>query len=87
MFAHYRPFCCIMFGVMKKTYTYWQDPKDGMWLGCWDEYPDYQTEGHTLEELRRMLISLRNDIAAMVADGTMECSRPQLVPAVPVFAM
>ena len=60
---------------MSATYTYWQDPKDGMWLGYWNDYPDYQTEGHNLEELRRMLISLRNDIAAMVSDGTMECSR------------
>lgn len=60
---------------MSATYTYWQDPKDGMWLGYWNDYPDYQTEGNTLEELRRMLVSLRNDIAAMVSDGTMECSR------------
>ena len=60
---------------MSATYTYWQDPKDCMWLGYWNDYPDYQTEGHTLEELRRMLISMRNDIAAMVSDGTMECSR------------
>ena len=46
-----------------------------MWLGYWNEYPDYQTEGHTLEELQRMLVSLRADIAAMIADGTMEDSR------------
>lgn len=60
---------------MSATYTYWQDPKDGMWLGYWNDYPDYQTEGNTLEELRRMLVSLRNDIDYMVSDGTMECSR------------
>ena len=60
---------------MRATYTYWQDPKDGMWLGYWNDYPDYQTEGKTLEELRRMLVSLRNDIDYMVSDGTMECSR------------
>lgn len=60
---------------MSATYTYWQDPKDGMWLGYWNDYPDYQTEGKTLEELRRMLVSLRNDIDYMVSDGTMECSR------------
>lgn len=46
-----------------------------MWLGYWNDYPDYQTEGNTLEELRRMLVSLRNDIDYMVSDGTMECSR------------
>lgn len=59
---------------MSATYTYWQDPKDGLFVGYWNDYPDYVTQGHTLEELRRMLISLRNDISAMVADGTMECS-------------
>ena len=64
-----------MYGVMSAPYTYWQDPEDGMWLGYWNEYPDYQTEGHTLEELQRMLVSLRADIVAMIADGTMEDSR------------
>ena len=64
-----------MYGVMSAPYTYWQDPEDGMWLGYWNEYPDYQTEGHTLEELKRMLVSLRADIVAMIADGTMEDSR------------
>lgn len=59
---------------MSATYTYWQDPKDGLFVGYWNDYPDYQTEGYTLEELRRMLVSLRNDIVAMVVDGTMECS-------------
>lgn len=61
--------------VMSAPYTYWQDPEDGIWLGYWNEYPDYQTEGHTLEELKRMLVSLRADIVAMIADGTMENSR------------
>ncbi len=59
---------------MSAPYTYWQDPKDGMWLGYWNEYPDYQTEGRTLGELGRMLISLRADISAMIADGSMEAS-------------
>ena len=63
-----------MCGVMSAPYTYWQDPEDGMWLGYWNEYPDYQTEGHTLEELKRMLVSLRTDIVAMIADGTMKDS-------------
>ena len=64
-----------MCGIMSAPYTYWQDPEDGIWLGYWNEYPDYQTEGHTLEELKRMLVSLRTDIFAMIADGTMENSR------------
>ena len=57
---------------MSALYTYWQDPKDGMWLGYWIDYPDYQTEGRTLSDLKRMLVSLRTDINEMIADGTME---------------
>lgn len=61
---------------MRATYTYWQDPKDGMWLGYWNDYPDYQTEGHSHEDLKRMLMSLRADIREMVVDGTMpDCRR------------
>lgn len=60
---------------MTAAYTYWQDPKDGMWLGYWNEYPDWQTQGHTLEELQHMLVSLREDIREMVADGTMQDTR------------
>lgn len=60
---------------MSASYTYWQDPKDGMWLGYWNEYPDYMTQGHTLEELEQMLVSLRTDIREMIADGTMTDNR------------
>lgn len=56
---------------MSATYTYWQDPKDGMWLGYWNDYPDWQTEGHTLDDLKDMLLSLRTDIREMTADGTL----------------
>jgi predicted RNase H-like HicB family nuclease len=34
----------------KKKYVYWQD--DDMWLGYLDEYPDYMTQGETIEELQ-----------------------------------
>ena len=54
---------------MSIPYTYWQEP-DGYWLGYWNDYPDYWTEGHTLVELRRMLRDLRDGIGVMVADGT-----------------
>ena len=53
---------------MHNTFTYWQEP-DGMWLGYWNDYPDYQTEGYTLDDLKRMLVSLRTDIREMIADG------------------
>ena len=47
---------------MSATYTYWQDPKDGMWLGYWNDYPDHMTEGYTHEDLEKMLIDLREII-------------------------
>ena len=34
-------------------YTYWQD--DDMWLGYLEEYPDYMTQGETIEELQENL--------------------------------
>lgn len=40
-----------------------------MWLGYWNDYPDYQTEGRSFDDLKRMLVSLRADISEMVADG------------------
>lgn len=59
---------------MSASYTYWQD--GDTWLGYWNDYPDYQTEGSSHEELRRMLVSLRADIREMIADGTMpDCQK------------
>jgi len=34
-------------------YTYWQDEE--MWLGYLEEYPDYMTQGETMEELQENL--------------------------------
>ncbi len=34
-------------------YVYWQDR--GMWLGHLEEFPDYMTQGETLEELQENL--------------------------------
>jgi len=45
---------------MAMTYTYWQD--GDVYLGYLNAYPEYWTQGHTLDELRQMLSSLREDI-------------------------
>jgi len=34
----------------KKKYVYWKD--DEVWLGYLDEYPDYMTQGQSIEELK-----------------------------------
>jgi hypothetical protein len=43
--------------------VYWQD--GDMWLGYLQEYPDYMTQGTTLEELQENL----RDILADLTDG------------------
>lgn len=48
---------------MSKTslkYTYWQD--EDMWLGYLDEYPDYKTQGETLEELKENLVDIYKEL-------------------------
>ena len=43
--------------VMKTArYIHWQD--QGMWLGYLEEYPDYLTQGETVEELEKNLRDL-----------------------------
>lgn len=52
---------------MQLAYTYWQDPKDGLWVGFWNDYPDFPTQGHDLSELQFML----RDIRTLINDGTL----------------
>ncbi len=40
----------------KKKYIYFFD--NDMWLGYWEEFPDYMTQGVTLEELQTNLKDL-----------------------------
>lgn len=47
--------------MSKLKFTYWE-AEEGGFEGYLDEYPDYQTQGETLEELKEMLISLHEDI-------------------------
>ena len=41
------------------TFIYWQD--GNMWLGYLEEYPDYMTQGETLDELKENLKDLYKD--------------------------
>jgi len=43
-----------------KEFVYWED-KD-MWLGYLKEYPDYWTQGETLEKLKENLIDIFTDL-------------------------
>jgi len=54
-------------------YTYWS-AEEGGYIGYWNDYPDYPTEGDTLEELRLMLRDLREGINVMVAESEIRAS-------------
>jgi predicted RNase H-like HicB family nuclease len=53
----------------KMKYIYWQD--EGMWLGYLEDYPDYMTQGETIEELEDNL----KDIFKELTSGNIPCVR------------
>lgn len=53
----------------RKKYVYWQD--GDTWLGYLEEYPDYQTQGESLEELKENL----KDIYQELTSGNIPCIR------------
>ena len=50
-------------------YIYWQD--EDTWLGYLEEYPDYWTQGETIEELQEHL----KDIFKELTSGNIPCIR------------
>jgi len=50
-------------------FVYWQD--GDMWLGYLEEYPDYMTQGETLDELKENLKDLFKDLSS----GAISCVR------------
>jgi hypothetical protein len=57
-------------------FTYWQDEE--MWLGYLDEYPDYMTQGTSLDDLKEHLLDLYNDLASGVIPNVRQHSRLEL---------
>jgi len=47
--------------LMKVRYVYWQE--DDQWLGYLEEFPDYWTQGESLEELKEHLRDLHEDLS------------------------
>lgn len=45
--------------LTKPKYIYWQD--EGMFLGYLEVYPDYWTQGHSLEELQQNLLDIYHE--------------------------
>jgi predicted RNase H-like HicB family nuclease len=48
-------------------YVYWQD--GGIWLGYLEEFPDYMTQGKTLEELQENLRDIHADLIGAEIPG------------------
>ncbi len=43
-------------------YTFWQD--GDFWLGYLDTYPDYMTQGTSLDDLKEHLLDLYRDLSS-----------------------
>ena len=57
-------------GLMEtKKFIYYED--DGMFVGWLEEYPDYRTQGQTMDELRENLLELHKDVTS----GEIPCVR------------
>ncbi len=48
-------------------YIFWQD--DGAWLGYLEDFPDYTTQGTSLDDLKEHLADLRRELASGVIAG------------------
>ena len=55
-------------GMRSVGFTYWQDGE--FWLGQLDEYPDYPTQGTSLEDLKENLIDIYRDLSSGVIPAT-----------------
>ena len=47
-------------GKVSLAYTYWQD--EDMWIGCLDDFPDYMTQGISMEELKENLLDVHKEL-------------------------
>jgi predicted RNase H-like HicB family nuclease len=62
---------------MKTTrYVYWQD--GDWWLGYLEEYPDYMTQGESLEDLQAHLKDLFGDLSGGHIPGVRKVAELQV---------
>ena len=52
---------------MKAKFTWWKDGDH--FLGYLDEYPDYQTQGESLDDLKSHLLDLYQDLSTDAIPG------------------
>ncbi len=53
-------------------YVYWQD--GSQWLGYFEEFPDYVTQGESLEDLQEHLKDLFHDLTCGEVPGQPRCN-------------
>lgn len=51
-----------MAAIAKASYKYWQDGE--FWVGHLEEFPDYMTQGTTLEQLKENLADLFKELTS-----------------------
>jgi len=54
-----------------KRFVYHQE--DDMWVGWLEEYPDYRTQGKTLDELKENLRDIYADLNSGVIPNVRKC--------------
>ncbi len=57
-------------------YVYWRD--GDQWLGYFEEYPDYLTQGETLEDLQENLKDLFRDLTSGQVPGVRRVAEPSV---------
>ncbi len=57
-------------------YVYWQD--GDMWLGYIEEFPDYMTQGQTVQELQENLKDLYDDLTSGQIPGVRRVAELQI---------
>ncbi|MEO5350978.1 MAG: hypothetical protein H7836_15245 [Magnetococcus sp. YQC-3] len=62
---------------MNLKIIYWKETD--FYLGCLEEYPDYQTQGETLDELKKNIKDIYNDIQAKLIPNIKKASIMEIV--------
>lgn len=57
-------------------YIYWQDEQ--FWLGYFEEYPDYITQGESLDDLQEHLRDLYADLSGGLIPGVRRVAELEL---------
>ncbi len=57
-------------------YVYWQD--GDMWLGYLEEFPDYMTQGESIDELQENLKDIHEEVASGNIPGVRHVAELQL---------